>query len=570
MEILSVRDLSFTYAGGDSEALHRISLTVGEGEFLLLCGPSGCGKTTFLRLLKRELAPHGQREGKVYYAGVPEEGLDDRRAAAEIGYVLQSPEAQLVTDRVWHELAFGMENLGYLSETIRLRVGEIANYFGIDSWFRRDTATLSGGQKQLLNLASVMVLSPRLLLLDEPTSQLDPIAAADFLRTVYRLNRELGMTVILAEHRLEEVMPLSDRVAVMDAGSLVACAPPRQICRELAASPLAAGFPSAARIWYGLREQAHEAGQEELLPLTVKEGKNFLAGFTARRKSITTAPEDMGARNPVLSVRGVWFRYERESPDILRGTELSIYPGEIFSLLGGNGAGKTTLLKVIASTERPYRGKILFDGRNLGTYRKTDLYRHGVALLPQEAKQVFLKDTVEEDWRDICRVMGDTKETAEEKIRHMAEEMGLSHLLGRHPYDLSGGESQRCALVKILLTEPRLLLLDEPTKGMDAGTKERWQTLLCRLKEKGIAVLTVTHDVEFAAEISDRCALFFDGEILSPSAPRDFFSKNEFYTTAASRIARGVFDGAVTVSDVIAAGSEPEAPDGTNAEETER
>ena len=545
MEILAVKNLSFSYPDAASPALENISFSVREGEFIVLCGESGCGKTTLLRLLKRELAPAGKISGEISLFGKPQSEIDERASASEIGYVMQNPEMQIVTDKVWHELAFGMEGLGFESEKIRLRAGEMAGYFGMDSWFRADTTSLSGGQKQLLSLASVMALSPRLLLLDEPTAQLDPVAASDFISDIYRLNRDLGVTVIIAEHRLEELLPIADRAAVMEDGRIVSFDSPRAVCNALGSRPISAGFPAASRISAALADN-------EKSPLTVREGRRFLSSLDIRRGASVPAdkPSDGESENAV-EMKNVWFRYERNTPDILRGLNLSLKRGEIFSLLGGNGAGKTTVLKVLSGIEKPYRGKIKLLGKNIKDYRGNELHFHNVALLPQNVRDVFLRDKVEGDLRDMCRVLGYSAAQTEEKVRTVSERLGISRLFDKHPYDLSGGEAQKCALAKILLSEPKILLLDEPTKGIDAHAKLILRDILFSLKREGVTVIAVTHDTEFAAIASDKCALFFDGEVISPSSPRNFFSGNDFYTTAASRISRGIFENTVTVDDVV-------------------
>ena len=278
MELLQVKDLSFTYPNRDEAALSGLNFTVERGSFTVLCGQSGSGKTTLLRLLKRELAPHGTLGGEILYCNEPLADLDDRRSTAEIGFVRQDPDEQLVTDKVWHELAFGPESLGMKTADIRRRVGEMASYFGIQSWYHNDTDRLSGGQKQLLNLAAVMVMQPKLLLLDEPTSQLDPIAAADFIATLQKLNRELGLTILLSEHRLEEVFPVADRVIVMERGKPCLSGTPRELCAVLRDHPLALGLPSASRIWAGLDVA------DEPCPLTGREGGScWSAAFPTTR-----------------------------------------------------------------------------------------------------------------------------------------------------------------------------------------------------------------------------------------------------------------------------------------------
>lgn len=545
MEILTLKNLSFSYPESDRKAIENISLSVREGEFIVICGRSGCGKTTLLRLLKNELAPVGKIEGEILFCGKAMDEVDARTSARRIGFVAQNPESQTVTDKVWHELAFGMENLGCDPDEMRLRAGELANYFGINGWLHSDTATLSGGQKQLLVLAAVMTLSPKVLLLDEPTSQLDPIAASGFISTLQKINRELGMTVILSEHRLEEVFPIADRVVVMDEGKIACSDEPEKVCGTLAKSPISAGFPSAARIFWGMEGRGK-------CPLTVREGREFLSSFEKKSLPIEekSRPDEVA-----FSMKNVWQRYERNSPDILKGADIEVRRGEIFSLLGGNGSGKTTLISVIAGIEKAYRGKITVLGKNIKKYG-AELHRGTVAMLPQDVSTVFIKNTVRDDLFDICRAVGCGKNDAEKKMADICAELSITEVLSRHPYDLSGGEGQRAALAKILLTEPKILLLDEPTKGIDAFAKQTLMAILRRLSEGGVTVLIVTHDTEFAAEISDRCAMLFDGKVISPSCPQRFFGKNNFYTTSASRISRGIFENTVTAEQVIALGKE--------------
>lgn len=562
MELLSVRDLTFTYpkqramTGEAGPALDHVSFSVEEGEFIVLCGESGCGKTTLLKLLKRELSPHGEKSGEIFFHGIRQEELSEAEAACQIGYVLQNPENQIVTDKVWHELAFGLENMGVPTQVIRRRVAEMACFFGIDDWFRKKTTELSGGQKQLLNLASIMVMQPKLLILDEPTSQLDPIAASDFINTLQKINKDLGLTILMTEHRLEEVFPAADRVLVMDHGKLLLAEPPAQAGRDLKRidqnHKMLCGLPSAVRIYHGLD------AEEEGCPLTVREGRAFLEkNYENRIRSLSGLKEKNGGspvtdRPIAMRMKEVCFRYEKDSPDVLEGAALTLYEGEIISLLGGNGAGKTTLLSVIAGTNRPYHGKIEIFGKRIGTYKGNELYVRTLASLPQNPQTVFLKMTVREDYEEIGTVMGYGKEELEREIQAMAELLGITHLLDHHPYDLSGGEQQKAAIGKVLLLKPRLLLLDEPTKGIDAWSKKQLGKLLNQLKAQGLTVLMVTHDVEFAAEVSDRCGLFFDHEITSLDTPDEFFGSNQYYTTAANRISRSLYDNAVTCDEVIA------------------
>lgn len=558
MALLEVKNLSFTYPRQPKDttepkpALSDVSLEIRKGEFMVLCGASGCGKSTLLRLLKRELAPEGEKSGEIIFCGKEQSTLSEREAACEIGYVLQNPENQIVTDKVWHELAFGLENMGVPTPVIRRRVAEMACFFGIDDWFRKKTTELSGGQKQLLNLASILSMQPKLLILDEPTSQLDPIAASDFIHTLSKINKELGLTILLTEHRLEEVFPLADRVAVMDQGKLLFVESPRQAGHELKKFDpnhrMLLGLPSAVRIYQGLN------AEDVTCPLTVRDGRNFIEeNYNNTITRLEREPEKKEEKDRPIAMRmkDICFRYEKEEPDVLDHVALTLYEGEVVSLLGGNGAGKTTLLSVISGTNRPYYGKIEVFGKRLQKYRGKELYIRKLASLPQNPQTVFLKMTVREDYEELAKVLGCKKSELEDKIQAVAQQLEITHLLDRHPYDLSGGEQQRAAIGKVLLLEPRLLLLDEPTKGIDAWSKRQLGNLLKDLRGQGITLLMVTHDVEFAAEVSDRCGLFFDHEITSVDTPEEFFCNNNYYTTAANRISRQQYENAITCEEVI-------------------
>ncbi len=550
MELFKVENLTFTYPNNESPALNNISFDINSGEFVLLCGRSGCGKTTLSKLLKKEISPYGKREGKILYKSVEIENLQDEVSASEIGFVFQNPDNQIVTDKVWHELAFGLENLGVPSDVIRRRVGEMASYFGIQSWFRKSTDELSGGQKQILNLASVMVMQPQILILDEPTAQLDPIAASDFISMLTKLNRELGVTVFITEQRLGEVLPVSDRVMVMDEGRLLMDDTPRNIVKNMGeANPMFLAMPAAVQIYHGVKKTDKHMTDEEC-PITVREGREFLEKYAEdfkisevgkNQESDNVVPKNEGVQNTVVSLKDVWFRFERSGADILRGLNLDVYEGEIMCILGANGAGKTTALEVMAGLRKAYKGKIGIEGKDIREYKGNSLYKNLLALLPQDPTSVFVKDTVRGELLEI---------STEEKIAQLADKLHITHLLDRHPYDLSGGEQQRCALAKILLTEPKILLLDEPTKGLDAAFKHELINILKTLKSEGITLIIVTHDLEFAAEAADRCALLFDGEILSAGLAREFFVNNSFYTTSTNRIARRMFPESIVPEDV--------------------
>ena len=543
MAHFEIQDLTFSYASSKGKrSLEHINLSVAQGEFLVLCGASGSGKSTLLRHLKTVLTPSGRSGGQVLFYGVPLKEVPDRDQAGKIGFVMQNPDDQIVTDKVWHELAFGLESLGCDQKTMRSRVAEMACYFGIQDWFHRDVATLSGGQKQLLNLASIMAMQPEALILDEPTSQLDPIAASDFLNTIRKINTELGTTVIITEHRLEDIFPYADRAVVMEEGRILADDVPAKVGQLLfeGRNPMFSAMPTPVRVFY-------EAGAAGESPLTVRQGRSWLGREfleEPKKKAIPVEALPEEVENPALELRELWFRYEKDSPDILRGVSLEVPAGSLCAILGGNGAGKSTTLKAVSGICRPYRGKITLFGKRVEKYKTGELFDGCLAMLPQDPKSLFVKKTLREDLEEMTK---DKK-----ALEDIAELCQVSALLDRHPYDLSGGEQQRGALAKVLLTNPRLLLLDEPTKGIDSFFKETFAKILMDLKEKGITILMVSHDVEFCARYADRVSMFFDGQILTTDTPRRFFGGNSFYTTAARRMSRHLFDYAVTAEDVVA------------------
>ena len=539
MAHIHIQNLSFSYPGANTPALSEVNLSVAPGEYVLLCGKSGSGKTTLLRHLKTVLAPHGLRSGSVTLDGVPLEQVSPGSQAARIGFVMQDPDDQIVTDKVWHELAFGLENLGCDQKTMRLRVAEMASFFGIQDWFHREVSELSGGQKQLVNLASIMAMQPEVLILDEPTSQLDPIAASDFLGTLKKINRELGTTILITEHRMEDVFPAADRVVVMEQGRITAAGEPREVARQLyeADSPLFSALPAPVRIFFADQRTGS-------VPLTVREGRQWLRGFfrePPRRVSLPPEPEFPAGKVPALEIREGWYRYERNGPDVLRGIGFSVPQGSFFAIVGGNGTGKSTTLKAVCGICKLYRGNVRLFGKELKSYRD-GLFKGNLAMLPQDPKSLFVKQTLREDLAEM----------GSGKISEIARLCQVEHLLDAHPSDLSGGETQRAALAKVLLSEPKLLLLDEPTKGMDSFFKQSFSALLKKLCRGGMTVVMVSHDIEFCAEHADLVGMFFDGQLLTTDTPRRFFGSNSFYTTAANRMSRGIFQNAVTAADVAA------------------
>lgn len=547
VEKIKIKNLIFSYPNSEKKALDDINLTVNQGEFVTICGKSGCGKSTLLRHLKPILTPHGKTSGEIYFDGKSIYDLSDREQAENIGFVMQNPDNQIVTDKVWHELVFGLESLGINSAEIRSKAAEMASFFGIQNWFYENVANLSGGQKQILNLASVMIMNPTLLLLDEPSSQLDPIAAHDFFTMLERINTELGVTIILSEHNLSEVFPLSDKVVVMEDGKITTENTPYKIGEELKQNSMFAALPTPTKIYYSLGNNSGNC------PITIRDGHKWLEKQQINEHFEFKSEKNRINTEPILELKDVWFRYEKNSDDILKGLSFKVHENEFYAIVGGNGVGKSTALSVISKINKPYRGKVFINDDTK------------VAVMPQNPQSLFLKKSVLEELYDA--VFDVEKEKRKNEIEYVIKLCELDNLLENHPYDLSGGEQQRAALAKMLLRKPDLLVLDEPTKGLDACFKRKLATILKSLQKNGMTVLMVTHDIEFCAEYADICAMFFDGKIVSEAPPRKFFAENNFYTTSAKRMADGIIENAVLDKDIIRAlGGEAEDLTETNDE----
>lgn len=529
--IIELKQVSFYYPEGVVPALTQVDLAVPAGGFVLVCGPSGSGKSTLLKHMKSSQIPFGRGTGELLFKGKDLETMELGESAGSIGFVGQNPDNQIVTDTVWHELAFGLENLGVPVEEIRKRTAETAQYFGMTEWFRQPVEALSGGQKQMLNLASVMVMQPEVLILDEPTAQMDPIGARRFFHTLKGLQQEIGTTIILSEQRLEEVMPLAQNLVYMENGQIVAQGPVQESLKILADyekiknKPLAmeTSFPVALRVYMKSREK-----EEEIVPVSVGQGRQWLSG---KKAVIWEHKETYEETENVITVQGVDFSYEK-GKKVLEHLDWQVKKGSIYGLLGGNGAGKTTLMKLICGILKPRRGKIKTNGT--------------VRYLVQNPLSIFTEITAEDELAVCC---GRDPKAVEE----MLEKMELTEFREQNPLDLSGGQQQRLALGKVLLTKPEILLLDEPTKGMDGGFKVKFGDMLRELKKQGITTVLVSHDMEFCAEYATYCGLMFDREIISGGPTREFFAENVYYTTAAARMTRGILKDCLVAEDIMAA-----------------
>jgi energy-coupling factor transport system ATP-binding protein len=571
MNVFEIRRFTFTYPDRESPALDGIDLVVRTGEFVALCGKSGSGKSTLLRNLKTMSAPPGIRSGRIAFFGRPAEMIPPLEQLRRIGCVTQDNGSQIVSRSVQSELSAGLVRLGLDERSILLRVAEMVSFFGVQSWFHQDVSTLSGGQKQMLTLASAMSLLPDVLLLDEPTAQLDPVAARDFLDAVRKINRETGTAVVLSEQRLEDVLPMSDRAVVLDRGRIIVDAPPKRMGVILAqlGHDMALAMPAPMQVFLELEQDAAvkqrraEAGPLRSMgfPITVRDGREWLEDLFRDRPPVARSVRRPRAAaeegEPAVEIKDLRFRYDKGGRDVIKGLNLTVPRQKLFCVVGGNGVGKSTAVKLISGQLGAYRGKILMNGRDI---KRLPAKERGVAvsLLPQNQGILFTEDTVMQNFLSVFagRVKPDggvfAQHEKEGKIAGVTALLILDDLLERRPEELSAGEQQRVALGMTLLRESNILLLDEPTKGLDNHFKERFAVILRALLAQGKTILAVSHDIEFCAKHADICALFFDGAVVAADEPGAFFSGNSFYTTAANRMSRHIFENAVTTREVIA------------------
>ena len=556
MEILNVENLIFKYPKCNDPVIRNVSFSVNEGEFIVLCGATGSGKSTLLKMLKPEIVPLGERKGIVRLFGEEIEYDIDKKInrTINIGYVGQNPKHQAVTDKVWHELAFGLENLNLPMDEMAARVAEMASYFGIEDWYEKQVNELSGGQLQLLNLASVMVMNPKILILDEPSAQLDPISASEFFTTLKKLNSDFSLTIIIAEHRLEELIPECDRLMLLKNGELSLDGSPKEVLKSISEDDeIFEALPAAYRVFNGLNDKLDLAENDLSVPLSIRDGRNLL--FKTINNQYSQVKENRKNKDnqdkkvnldkensdklPALEFKDVSLRYSKDDNDALRDLSFIVNTGKIYCMLGGNGSGKTTALNAAAGLLKPYEGTIKVFGKKLKEYKNQSLYNKCLSMLPQDVQTLFLHNTVREELE---------KRKAIDKLQDFP--FDLSALMDKHPYDLSGGEQQLLALAIVLATEPKIMLLDEPTKGLDAFRKKNLIKILKHLKSLGITIVIVTHDVEFAAECADRCAMLFRGNLTAKGDTVEFLSKNNFYTTAVSRMSKGIIERMVTVGEI--------------------
>jgi len=558
MPVIEFKNFSFAYPDKNENTLENINFTIDEGEFAVMYGPTGSGKSTLLRQIKRQIKPHGKSSGEVLYYGVNIEEIDELTSVCDIGFVFQNPESQLVADTVWHELAFSLENIGAKTEDIRKKIGEMACFFGLENILGKSVHELSGGQKQIVNLCSVLLLQPKVLILDEPISQLDPINAREFLKIIYQLIRDFDITVILSEHRLDDVYFLADKIIVVENGVIrYDGAPDITMIKSRDDENLKNFLPEASKLYFKWEK---DITADKTVPKTIREYKNWLKKFEITPNIINNRPcgnsqnskksdkfkkSDKSEKSvkTAVSCKDIYFSYAKDQPDILKGLEINADEEEILAVMGGNGAGKSTLLKILAGILKPHRGKIIF-----GNPAKSGGIKNKTGYLAQNPKAYFLYDTVEKEIFERAKSL----ENPDYKyINYLVNLFKIEKILKLHPYDISGGEQQLTAFLTVMLSNPKVLLLDEPTKGLDPNLKQSFFEILDALKSGGKTIIIATHDIEFAANYSDSCCFLFDGEIISKYPPKKFFSENYFYTTSINKIFRSYNNNVVCAEDVI-------------------
>lgn len=532
MVFLETKNLSFKYLD-NSFTLSDINFSLDKGDFCLVVGKTGCGKTTLLKLLKKEITPSGELKGLVKIDGFDLKDYD----SSKIVYMFQNPSRQIVSDKVYHEIVFGLEARGLEKGVIETKLAEIVNYLDINDLLEKHTMELSGGEAQLVSLASLLVLDPEVILLDEASSQLDPLTRKKFLEILKRINQDFGITIILVEHNLEDVLEFTDKIIVLDKGKMIYFGLKEEAINFLASNKQYFAFlPKTLQIskYLDLGSLLHLKDVKEALKNKYKNEINFSYEAKVFEKEIIKA-EDL------------YYRYSKKEKDVLEKLSLTVYDNEILGLVGGNGVGKTTLLKNLAGIRFFYSGKIEIENKNIRKYKGNILYKNLIAYLPQDPLTLFLKRTVGEDLEYYVKSLDLDKALLEELL----VKFDLKPLLEMSPYDLSGGELQKAAFTKILLSKPKILFLDEPTKGMDFSLREELKEILMDLKAKGATIIIATHDLEFIASVADRVGIMFNGKVLSLTDSHSFFSNSDFYTTVASLASRDLYDKVITVPELV-------------------
>lgn len=555
MKSVEIESLTYTYPQAEKPALSQVSLEIEEGEFVLLIGGSGSGKSTLLRVLKG-LIPNfhgGKLSGNVRIEGLMASQLSAKDWASKIGLVFQNPEDQVVMSRVEDELAFGLENIGMDQLTMQRRLLEVSDALGLNELLEASTATLSGGQLQKTAMASILVMQPHILLMDEPTSQLDPFAGEDILSLAKRLNEDNGMTIILAEQRLERCIHLADRVIYMENGKIVLNTVNIQEALNYLAQHDCPAIHPLGKVFSNTKTPCAE------IPLTVKSGRRLLRTLgiknqenkeqvpSGQKQGFFKKKTPTNEETPsVLSVDNIHFAYP-EGPKRLNGVSFQLKPASFTVLMGENGAGKSTLFKLIVGLLKPTSGKVSWDSSlNNGVLKTTETGRIGY--LSQCPNDYLFSETVAAEIQFTLTQKG---LVMDEHVKALLSHLGLEPFLQRHPRDLSAGERQKVALASVMASSPDLLLLDEPTRGLDYHAKESLGKYLLKLTEEGLTVLMITHDVEFAAEYAQDVLLMTKGRIIAQGKKSALLTDSIFYASQVSKLFAVFEHSAVTVEEAV-------------------
>jgi len=549
--LIRIDNLNFTYNGVDEPALQNVNLTIEDGEFVLITGPSGGGKSTLCRCFNG-LVPHfygGTIDGRVEVQGMDIMKHPPKELAMKVGMVFQDPENQMVTTDVEREIAFGLENLGFPVNLIARRIEEALDTAGIAGLRFRKHHELSSGEKQKVVIASVLALHPKILVLDEPTSELDPQSAEEVLRLLERLNDELGITIILIEHRLDRVIHLVDRILVISEGRILANGQPREVMDNTNLKSLDIGIPPVIRLMQQLR--GNNIFTDEL-PLTVKDARLKLQKVLQKIKTATFTDGSL-ERQPVLNVDKLWFSYGDRAA--LRGIDLTISEGEFIAIMGRNASGKTTFIKHLNGLLKPSKGKVTIDGIDIRHSSVAELSRH-VGYVFQNPNDHLFADTVEEEIAFNLKNRGIEQGKSTQLVDQALAAFKLTPYRYTYPRYLSGGEKQRVALASVLVSEPRIIILDEPTRGMDYALKKNLVRILDEYRRQGNIVIMVTHDVETVAECADRVILLSEGRVVVDGSKRQVLSKALLFSPQINRLAQalssyGVADNTLTVEEML-------------------
>ena len=542
MATIKCETFSFTYNCEKVKSLDAIDLEVNPGEILLIQGPTGSGKSTLLKSLKKELLPFGRKEGCITLDNCRVEDISLTQSAQMVGFVFQNPLNQVVCDTVEAELAFGMENLGKSKTEIRERIAELSLYFGMSDWLRKDIQCLSMGELQLVNLASIIAMTPDILLLDEPFAQLDPIAKERFLQMLLKLNEDFNLTIVIVEHDIDLLYHHCDQVIVLNNGRIMERGNPRQLAERYKESKVNRYLPIATQVF-------HVLGGEGPIPINVKEGIRFLNKVEGLEETIDSERKKE-VRPESLKIKNLTFRYDRESSYILEEINLTLKEGDVLCLFGANGSGKTTLLKVIIGILKNKQGKIWWNNIRITPKSLDKLLGRTIGYLPQTPNSLLFSGTVRHNLIEMMTYHNLDMIKQRDNIEGILIDLDLKHIEHRKVDALSYGEQQLVALAKVFILHPKLVLLDEPTKGLDREKKETVNVFLKRKASEGVTIIMTCHDPDFAAEVGSLCTLLSQQRLTALQTPESFFSTHAFFTTTVKKIVHQRLSNVVTLDEL--------------------